>query len=650
MSKIYDEHGDYQGSVDGQGRIHSSKGVFQGSVHRDGKIYDEYGNYWGSVWENGYIYSDRGKYIGHLYDNGELYSADGEYMGRIHNMDFLNRYASSGNKEYNSYENTKKESVSSVKGFSSSSVPMGDGNGGCLLMIIGGALLFSAVIAVLVFCGTMLMSAAQLICSPAIFLFISMSLLTVAIGQYFEGKKDLKLSRWKCFWGCNFGIFLLWVLMQILLDPEETLAENVLLFLVFAVLGALIAIVLATISYGVDKLVKDKLKLNREPRYKHIFLGITLVLTVIIAIVLGVSGVLESWFGNYESKSSSVKYTSEDNDSDDETVRNVVANKPIKVLNENEWDSDGYTYSVEEVDGDEAEEISVQRQDIETGEEESIYEFPSDANYYNFSLYENEIYYYKYIEDEDRKYFCSLSMDDGTESQMMRFGSMASAEKYYVDESGMYQLIMEEEGDAILYLLANYECKELMNITDMYCAGGDDTIYFEAAFYDHVLYYIDNQFNIAKISLDDLQKEIVFTPDNVEWDTPDPLWSLNVHDDYIVYQCNYNELRAYDMSTETEIVLGQGINELNYFNGEFYVEEESDDGLENICKVDAKTQESVLLGTINGYSPILTIYEDTIVLQYNLWEENSQGQTTVSLSLKPDDYEYNQNEIELLEE
>ena len=47
---------------------------------------------------------------------------------------------------------------------------------------------------------------------------------------------------------------------------------------------------------------------------------------------------------------------------------------------------------------------------------------------------------------------------------------------------------------------------------------------------------------------------------------------------------------------------------------------------------------------------ILTIYEDTMVLQYNLWEENSQGQTTVSLSLKLDDYEYNQNEIELLEE
>lgn len=71
---MYDDDGNYKGSIDGDGWIYDDSGNHTGRIDSDGWIYDDRGNHAGRMDSAGWMYDSSGNDIGQIRDDGYLES------------------------------------------------------------------------------------------------------------------------------------------------------------------------------------------------------------------------------------------------------------------------------------------------------------------------------------------------------------------------------------------------------------------------------------------------------------------------------------------------------------------------------------------------------------------------------------------------
>lgn len=72
--QMYDDDGNYRGSIDGDGWIYDDSGNHTGRIDGDGWIYDGSGNHTGRMDGDGWLYDSRGDSIGQIRNDGYLES------------------------------------------------------------------------------------------------------------------------------------------------------------------------------------------------------------------------------------------------------------------------------------------------------------------------------------------------------------------------------------------------------------------------------------------------------------------------------------------------------------------------------------------------------------------------------------------------
>jgi len=151
MGSIYDDRGNYQGSVRSSGEIYDEYGNYLGRITQDGEIYDASGTYLGSIWSNGYIYI-AGTYIGLIDESGNVYK-DGSYVGHIDGLkkNKIDSGKQTGGSTANQKTDYNKQRSSSERKSHINIPTPSVGEDGCLPTLIVGTLLFVGIIYVAVY-------------------------------------------------------------------------------------------------------------------------------------------------------------------------------------------------------------------------------------------------------------------------------------------------------------------------------------------------------------------------------------------------------------------------------------------------------------------------------------------------------------------
>ena len=149
MGGIYDDRGNYQGSIRSSGEIYDEYGNYLGRITKDGEIYDASGTYQGAIWSNGHIYIG-GTYVGLIDESGYVYK-NGSYVGHVDGLkkNKIDPSQQSSGRIESQGSHNNQESSSGRK--THINIPTSVGDGGCLPTIIIGTLIVVGIIYVAVY-------------------------------------------------------------------------------------------------------------------------------------------------------------------------------------------------------------------------------------------------------------------------------------------------------------------------------------------------------------------------------------------------------------------------------------------------------------------------------------------------------------------
>lgn len=192
MSKLWNDHGDYIGSIDSSGRIRDDRGYDKGRIDPNGYIYDEHGDYIGVIREKGYIYIN-GDYVGKIENNGDVF-VNGDRVGHIDGYGTSQTMNENNQSmETNTYVNSnpKRESVFGRVTQSSTSNPLTDGLAGGLVIFV-----IAVVVAIVSFVGRVFNEAWSIIASSGIIMVLLLAFTGTWITDLIYNRKN-EGSTWK---------------------------------------------------------------------------------------------------------------------------------------------------------------------------------------------------------------------------------------------------------------------------------------------------------------------------------------------------------------------------------------------------------------------------------------------------------------------
>lgn len=193
MSKVWNDRGDYIGSIDSSGRIRDDRGYNRGRIDPNGYIYDEHGDYVGVIRENGYIYMN-GDYVGMIDGNGDV-SVNGNRVGHI---DGYRRSQGVNENDQSMVSNTNANSqprrqsiVGRMTQSTTTSNPLTDGlTGGLAILVI------AVVVAIVSFVGKVFSEAWGIIDSSGIVMVLLLAFIGTWITDLIYNRKN-EGSAWK---------------------------------------------------------------------------------------------------------------------------------------------------------------------------------------------------------------------------------------------------------------------------------------------------------------------------------------------------------------------------------------------------------------------------------------------------------------------
>lgn len=193
MSKVWNDRGDYIGSIDSSGRIRDDRGYDKGRIDPNGYIYDEHGDYVGVIRENGYIYMN-GDYVGMIDSNGDI-SVNGNRVGHI---DGYRRSQGVNGNDRSMVSNTNVNSssrrssvVDRMTQSTTTSNPLTDGLAGGLVIFV-----IAVVVAIVSFVGKVFSEAWGIIDSSGIVMVLLLAFIGTWITDLVYNRKN-EGNAWK---------------------------------------------------------------------------------------------------------------------------------------------------------------------------------------------------------------------------------------------------------------------------------------------------------------------------------------------------------------------------------------------------------------------------------------------------------------------